>query len=193
MRDELDTEMCPRDDIAAYLDGELSADGSAELDRHIDSCAVCRRTLFEQRQMLAAISASLEDSNDLVLPEDFTKKIVLNAESSVFGLRTRNERRTAVLISLILILFGVFAFRSETTVLLMLAVGLGEKVMAVCGFLFRIVGNLAFAIGVVGRSIASHEVVSGALLPLAIIVVGIAIYFSSRWMLRRRAALIQKI
>lgn len=78
---------------------------------HVDGCAACGRSLMQQRQFLAALSASLHNGGRTIeLPKDFTTKIVASAESSVSGVRRPDELFTAVCISAALILFVLFAF-----------------------------------------------------------------------------------
>lgn len=185
--DQTTTEVCPRDDIAAYVDGELSADAAAKLELHIDSCRFCSSTLLEQRRFLAALSASLDRDEDIVLPADFTKRIVSNAESSVTGLRRPNEILTAVSICAALIIFALFAFGGETFALASAAGTIGEKLLAIGGFVVKIIANLAFAAAVIARSFANQTGAAGLSLPFVMFVV-VVLIFSSRRITRRRNA-----
>lgn len=188
MKDISETEVCPRDDIAAYVDGELSSDAAAALERHIDGCSICRRSLLEQRQFLAALSASLENGKDIDLPADFTKRIVSNAESSVAGLRRPNELFTAICICAALFLFVLFAFGGETAAIASAAGSIGEKLLTVGSFVLKLIGNAIFAVAVVSRSLASYFDLSVLLIPVAIVLGVLLVFLSSRWVLRRRSA-----
>jgi anti-sigma factor RsiW len=188
VKDFSETEMCPRDDIAAYVDGELSAEAAAALEGHIDGCEVCSRSLMEQRQFLAALSASLDDANAIDLPADFTKKIVSKAESSVSGVRRPNELFTAICISAALFLFVLFAFAGETLAIASAAGSVGEKLLTLGSLVLKLIGNAIYAVAVVSRSLASYFDASGLLISAAIVVAAVFVFLSSGWMLRRRSA-----
>jgi anti-sigma factor RsiW len=187
VKDVSETEMCPRDEIAAYIDGELSVDESAAFERHVDECAVCSRSLMEQRQFLAALSASLDDGKAIDLPADFTKRIVSNAESSVSGIRRPNELFTAICICAALFLFVLFAFGGEVFAVASAAGGIGEKLLTVGSFVLKLVGNAIFAVAVVSRSLANYLDPAVLLIPAFVIIAGF-VFLSSRRILRRRSA-----
>lgn len=188
MKDDPNIAVCPRDDIGAYIDDELSAEVAWALEKHMGSCSICSRVLREQRQILTALSISLEGRDEIELPADFTKKVVSNAESSVAGLRRPNEILTAVSITAALLLFVLFAFGGETMAVASTLAVIGEKLAAVGGFVLRTAGNAAFAAAVIGRSLASHNDVVAVLAPFSLAFAAAALFFSSRWVLRRRNA-----
>ena len=97
---------CPLDDIASYVDGELSPDEETEFEAHLAGCETCRTELNHQKEFLFALSSSLESENDIPLPKDFTRTIVANAESRVSGLRRPRERFTAIFICAVLFIFA---------------------------------------------------------------------------------------
>jgi anti-sigma factor RsiW len=188
VKDISETEMCPRDDIAAYVDGELSTEAAGALELHIDGCPACSRSLRQQRQFLAALSASLDNEKAIDLPEDFTKKIVTNAESSVSGVRRPHELFTAICISAALFLFVLFAFGGETFAVASAAGAVGEKLLAVGSFILKIAGNAVYAIAVVSRSLAGYFDASVLAVSVAVVLAALFVFFSSRWMFRRRSA-----
>lgn len=185
MRDNSTIEVCPRDDIAAYVDGELSREAASLLERHIDTCDACAGALRDQRQMLTALTASLDADTELSLPADFSKRVVSNAESSVAGLRRPNEILTAVCISSALLIFVLFAFGSETWSIFSTLGVAGEKLLTLGGFILKIAGNLAFGIAVVFRSLATHSSAELVLILLSVFVFGLFLFVSSKWLWRR--------
>lgn len=187
MQDNSVTKVCPQDDIAAYVDGELSLEAAMSLERHIDTCDVCGGALLEQRQMLAALTASLNDSFDRSLPPDFSKRIISNAESSVAGLRRPNEIVTAVCISCALLIFVLFAFGGETWAVAYALSVVAEKLFALGGFVVRIAGNLVFGFAVVARSLMAYAGFEILLMPFSAILACTVVFFSSRWVLRRKS------
>ena len=60
---------------------------------HLAHCPACAEELNEQKKMLCALDIALiEDEKEFELPENFTRVVVANAESSVGGLRQPQER-----------------------------------------------------------------------------------------------------
>ena len=53
---------CPSIEIAAYLDGELSAEAEADLEDHISKCEICTQDLNDQKQFMLALNGSLNET-----------------------------------------------------------------------------------------------------------------------------------
>ncbi len=147
---------CPGDDIATYIDGELSPAEAFAFEEHLSNCSTCKIELNHQKEFLAALTASLELENDIPLPGNFTKTIIANAESRVSGLRRPRERFTAIFICVVLFIFALFAFGAEAEPVLAAVSGIPEKLLAVGSFLVRFVFNIAIGVAVVARSLFSH-------------------------------------
>jgi anti-sigma factor RsiW len=182
------TEVCPRDDIAAYVDGELSEAQRTRLEQHVSGCETCSRSLMEQRQFLAVLSASLDSRSDLPLPKDFTKKVVASAESSVRGIRQPGELYTAVFICAALLIFALFTLGFGSFEITSAVYGLGEKLFAFGLLIFKLIINLIFAAVVVVRSLASALDTASLLAVAVVVFVSAILYFSTRRVLARRSA-----
>ena len=76
---------CQSDQLAAYLDGELSAADSLVIDEHLPQCAKCRSELAEQRSLLRTIDATFRPAENLPLPIDFARLVAARAESDMSG------------------------------------------------------------------------------------------------------------
>src|SRR5215207_7269746 len=87
---------CPRIEIAAYVDGELSPREEFDLEMHFAVCETCSAELNEQKKLLYALDFALENEDEIELPENFTKVVVATAESNVKGLRCPRERNRAL-------------------------------------------------------------------------------------------------
>lgn len=96
---------CPAEDIAAYLDGELSAEAEVALEVHIAECESCRASLNDQKQLLLMIDGSLERTVEP--PAVFVRHIIANAESRVRGLRDLKQVVPVLLVIVGLTLFGL--------------------------------------------------------------------------------------
>lgn len=90
------TNNCPHEDIAAYLDGELSSAGLEQFEAHIAGCSQCAGELRSQRQLLCTLDAAFNGSSRIDLPENFTRVVATHAEHNLRGLREKSERRRAL-------------------------------------------------------------------------------------------------
>ena len=139
--------ICPVDDIAAYIDGELDAAGEREMDAHFAECSACAEELNLQKQFLCSLESSLKQEDGLELPADFTKHVVANAESSVAGLRPARERFNALFICAALLLFVLFALGADARRALEGATGVVDQIAAVGSFFGHFV--YSFFLGVI--------------------------------------------
>ena len=87
---------CPRADIAAYIDGELTPREELALELHLAACPDCTGELNLQKQMLRALDCGLKDRTEIELPKNFAKTVATRAESNVSGLRSKEERFRAL-------------------------------------------------------------------------------------------------
>jgi anti-sigma factor RsiW len=98
---------CPREDIAAYLDGELNGSALPAFEEHIEQCAECAAELRSQRQLLCTLEAAFSNSGRIKLPANFSRVVAAHAEGDMRGLRHKSERRRALQLCTLL---GVAAF-----------------------------------------------------------------------------------
>lgn len=172
--------VCPAEEISAYIDGELDAAVETALEAHCGTCHICRAELNDQKGFLIALSDTLEREIPIELPEDFTRSVVVKAESKVAGLRDRRERSSAFLIGGGLLLLAIVAVGSFTGVFSPLADAF-EKLLALGGVIIQVVGDLAYAIAAMFRSILQTQTFGPALTYIAVSLAVVAmIYFASR-------------
>jgi anti-sigma factor RsiW len=95
MNDAISENTCLAEDIAAYLDGELSVAAQEHFERHLASCADCSGELRRQRQLLCTLDAAFTQSSRFDLPQDFTRVVAAHAESDLSGVHNKSERRRA--------------------------------------------------------------------------------------------------
>ena len=173
MIDETKT-ACLTDDIAAYVDGELTPEREMELDIHFAACPRCLNELNEQKRFLRQLEFSLHEEQSLELPPDFTKLVVANAESSVSGLRRPGERYNALFIIVGLSLFVLFASGAEAGRVLSGLSSLADQLAAVAGFFGHLIYSLFLGVVIVLRTIGSHASVDAfsvlALLAISILI-----------------------
>lgn len=151
-------EVCPREEIAAYIDGEISPRRELELEMHFAVCASCVSELNVQKKLLCALDSALLPEKEVPLPADFTKVIVTRAESNVSGLRRPQERRNALFICAALFLPLLIAFGAETETVLTTFRQFGEQILAVGGLIFHLIYDITVGIAVILRSLTNQFV-----------------------------------
>ena len=165
---------CPVDDIAAYIDGELTAAREIELEAHLTACRICARELNRQKQFLCGLNSSLKEERDLDLPVNFTKVIVANAEARVSGLRRPRERRNALVALAVLVVATIAVLGNDLTVAVSAIAVVFEKSSALIGFISHFILDIALGAVVVFRSLAA-QLVFGSTVSLGSLLLAFAI------------------
>ena len=154
---------CPRVEIAAYVDGELSPAEELRLERHIAECRDCLGELNLQKQLLGFLDLGLEDKAVIELPKDFAKIVAVRAESSVTGLRSKEERFRALFLCLALFLFILIGLGAETENVFAAFAKFSEQVIAVVGFAGHLAFDLAVGTTIILRSLSGQFVFDSAM------------------------------
>jgi predicted anti-sigma-YlaC factor YlaD len=181
--------VCSQSDIAAYLDGELDVRSEEHLEAHLIGCDSCFTAMREQKMVLCALNAMLDNKAQIELPVNFAKRVTVHAESNVSGLRKREERWMAV--TLCVMLFGLIAaialagdtsglagvFSGSVKIAYSLAV-------MISGFLYNIGLGLTILIRAITRSFISGSDLS--ILGILLLIV-LSLAFSSTLLFRFRS------
>lgn len=149
---------CPKSEIAAYIDGELSLRQELELEMHFTGCQNCRTRLNEQKAVVCALDFVLENDGKIELPANFTKVVVVKAESSVSGLRRPQERAKALLVCAALFLVVIFGLGSETETIFDVFWKFSEQILVVGGFVFHLFYDISVGIAIILRSLSQQFV-----------------------------------
>ena len=177
---------CPRTEIAAYIDGELSPRAELDLEMHFAACPTCLAELNEQKKLLCALDFALEDKEEIELPENFTRVVVANAESHVQGLRCPRERNRALFVCAALFLVVILGLGAETSKTFETFGTLTEQFLAVGGFFVHLIHDITIAATVIFRSLCLQFVfksaISAGLLGICFVV---SLLIFSRLMSRR--------
>ena len=94
MQDLIHDHDCRTEDVAAYLDGELSGAASESFEAHLKTCARCTTELRTQRQLLCTLDLAFSERS-FELPRNFSRIVAAHAESDLSGMRKKSERRRA--------------------------------------------------------------------------------------------------
>lgn len=174
---------CPSVEIAAYIDGELDVVREFELEAHLDGCDTCKVELNSQKQFLCSLNASLKNEGEIALPENFTKLVVANAESTVSGLRRPGEQFNAIFICVALGLFLLFALGVEPSRMLQGVSIVFDQASAVGGFFGHVVYSFFLGLAIVFRSVAAQfRVEIATVAPMLLF--GFSLMYFSRRVLR---------
>lgn len=157
---------CPRWEIAAYVDGELSPCEELELEGHFAVCAPCAAELNEQKKMLCALDSAFE--KDFRLPENFTKTVVIKAESNIKGLRCPKERSRALFICTALLMLTILGLGSEAEPVFSVFATFFEQTWTVAGFAAHLIYDIAFGLTVILRSLGHQFFFNSAFVLLAL-------------------------
>jgi anti-sigma factor RsiW len=151
-----------REQIAAYLDGELDAAANASFERHLKTCADCATELAAQRRLLCVLDAAIRaEQRELALPRDFARVVTARAQTDMRGLRNRREHRLALFISgaLALVVFalvGITAFDGALAALTTFA----RAAFNLTAFIGQAVLNICAGVSVVLRVIGGYVLTS---------------------------------
>lgn len=162
MKPQIDTteKVCPREEIAAYVDGEISPREELELELHFAACKTCADELNSQKTLLCALDSFRPAKDDIELPEDFTKVVVTAAESKVSGLRRPQERRKALYVCVGL--FLLFVIGGETQALFGSVGTVAEQFARAGSFLVHFVYDITLGVTIILRSLSNQLVFNSA-------------------------------
>lgn len=156
-----DKNICPREEIAAYLDGELSGTALEHFEAHVAECSACAGEMRSQRQLLCTLDAAFGGSSRIELPENFTRVVATHAEHNLRGLRDKSERRRAVQLCAMLALTGFALLGAASGALVLQPARNSFRIVArVSEVLSQAILEAAEGFAIVGRMIGRAAVAS---------------------------------
>jgi len=174
-----------RSDLAAYIDGELSPREELELEIHLAVCKDCGEELNEQKKLLCALDFALGREREIELPADFTRVVVAKAESKVSGLRRPQERSKSLFVCAALFLLVLLGLGGETRTILNTFAKFAEQFLAVGGFVWHLIYDVAVGTAIILRSLSNQIVFNSnfsfaVLIGLFFISLGFVSHFMAR-------------
>src|ERR1043166_1412453 len=146
---------CPREEIAAYLDGELDGSGLNSFEAHVAKCAHCAPELRSQRQLLCTLEAAFGTARHITLPDNFTRVVAAHAENDMHGLRHKVERRRALQLCAALLLTAFMLVGAASNKLIFQPVRAFLHITAsALDVLLRTVADAAEGLAIIARMIA---------------------------------------
>jgi hypothetical protein len=149
---------CKGEEIAAYLDGELSEAMRTEFEQHVKECAACAEQLREQKHLLCALDFALGGERSLPLPPaNFAKVVAAHAQSDMRGVRAASEHKRALWLCAALffasaLLIGGAAF-SESVIVPVAAIM--KPLATLAGFFWHTLYNAGTGLVVISR-VSAH-------------------------------------
>lgn len=174
-------QMCERNLIAAYIDGELDENVTLAFEDHLTNCAACRAELRDHRLFVCELDAALTQSADIPVPADFSRIVAARASSDMSGVRTRAENKRALGICLILALAG-FALVGATArdSIFIVAEKFVTTSLGIAGLLATAVYDAVAGLAVIFRVLSRKIIIeTGSLGPL-LVLFAVAILILSR-------------
>ncbi len=166
---------CP-DDFSAYLDGELQPNEEISFEAHLADCAFCRTELNQQKVFLSMLDGALDNEMPQVDAEKLTRSIIVNAESSVSGLRSPKEQITAAYICL-----GVLAVAAGSIAIIGGGVSTEinspfDRAVGIAAAAGHLIYNFSLSLSVIIRSVTSDLTVVRTLWAIALFIgmIGVA-------------------
>lgn len=191
MKAEVSTqsELCSKVDLAAYLDGELSPSSEAEVESHVATCSACAYELNLQKRFLRVLESEVAAPSLIPIPDDFAKRIVVRAESSVSGLRNKNEQFSTLFVVAAVALFCLFALGSDAFGVFSGLTGVLDSTASVLMLLLRVFSSFFVGLSVVIRNIGEPFEGLGVTYLLPVVGSIAAIYLALRFFSRIRRVL----
>lgn len=153
-------EPCPREEIAAYLDGDLTPSAEISLEKHFADCKECLAELNLQKKMLSALDFAFDAKSEIEIPKNFAKIVATNAESRVSGLRSKKERLLALFLCTVMFLIVLVGLGAESEEVFNVFRSFTEQTFAVVGFVFRLIYGITVGINIILRALSQQIVFS---------------------------------
>jgi hypothetical protein len=151
---------CQKEQIAAYIDGELDPTASALVEQHFLVCGVCKVELNAQRQFMCELDATLMLTPDLPVPSNFAQMVAARAQNDMSGLRDVREHKRAFRFCLILALtsFALLGAAASKAAFFSGRI-VANQILGMFGLLWTTLYDAAVGLAVISR------VISGGLVP----------------------------
>jgi len=111
--------ICPSDQIAAFVDDELAPAQRLVFEEHVRSCDSCTAEVRAHRMFMRELDTALAHRLELEVPPDFAKVVAVHAENDMRGVRDAAEHRRALRYCIILglLTFALLGVASSRAVL----------------------------------------------------------------------------
>ena len=175
---------CRKENIAAYLDGELDAASRSTMEQHFTECESCASELRSQQLFMCELDLALASPTNLSVPKNFAKVVAVTAASDMSGARTATEHVRALRYCVVLAL-AAFAFLgvASSKALLLNVQSISGKIFGIVSLagqaLFNALAGFTVLLRVVSGSLNSDFRLVG--LVLIVLAIGVLSLLISRY------------
>ena len=147
--------ICRKENIAAYIDGDLEPAFRSAFEVHLEECASCTSELQAQQLFMCELDSALANPTELAVPANFARVVAVNAASDMSGARSAVEHARALRFCVVL---GLAAFAllgvASSKALLLSAQSVSSKIFGVLSLLGQAVFNAVAGLTVISRVIS---------------------------------------
>jgi anti-sigma factor RsiW len=172
---------CEREQIVAYIEGELDCSASEAFERHIETCNECRNELTVQRLFLCELDAVMTSSPAVPAPQNFARIVAAHAETDMRGVRSRAENKRALRFIIILSL-AAFSLLGASAIQMVIGGGraLAVNAFGLAGFVWRTAYETASSAAVIFRVVSRKLFIESGSLGLLVVCLCLALLVLSR-------------
>jgi hypothetical protein len=172
---------CQREQIVAYIDGELDSSVAQAFEQHLEDCDDCRSELTSQRLFLCELDAVMTNSPAIPAPENFARIVAAHAETDMRGVRSRTENKRALRFIAVLTLaaFSLLG-ASASDVVITGARVLTVNIFGLAGFVWRTTYETAASGAVIFRVVSRKLFIESGSLGLLVVCLCLALLVLSR-------------
>ncbi len=160
--------ICRKENIAAYIDGDLEAPLRSVLELHLAECAACTSELRSQQLFMFELDSALANPSELAVPANFARVVAVNAASDMSGARNAREHKRALRFCIVLGLaaFALLGFASSKALVLSVQ-AIGAKVFGILSLISQAVLNALTGLAVVSRVLSRGLIANSRLAGVA--------------------------
>ena len=172
---------CQKEQIVAYIDGELGGSAMEEFEQHLSGCDECREDLRTQQVFLCELDAAMSSSPVVPAPANFARIVAAHAETDMRGVRSRTENKRALrfIIVLVIAAFSLLG-ASASQIVIAGARVLISNAFGLIGFVSRTTYETAASAAVIFRVVSRKLFVESGSLGLIVVCLCLALLVLSR-------------
>jgi predicted anti-sigma-YlaC factor YlaD len=173
--------ICQREHIVAYLDGELDGSTLTDFEHHVEECEACRTELRRERQFFCELDAAIADEQNVSTPVDFARIVAAYAVTDMRGVRSRTEHKRALRLIAVLALaaFALLGASASTVI-----IGGGQVIVrgliGLGGFLGEAIYDAGASAVVISRVLSRKFFIESGSLGLLVVFLVLAVLLLSR-------------
>jgi anti-sigma factor RsiW len=177
----LSNNLCPSEQIAAYLDGELDGSELKAFEQHVEACQSCRNELTAHRVLLCELDAAMSHDREVAAPGDFARIVAAHAETDMRGVRSRAEHKRALRFIVILALaaFSLLGASASDSLITSARV-ISRNVFALASFTWTTIYDTGGSIVVISRVLSRKVFIETGSLGLLVVFLALAVLLLSR-------------